>query len=217
MVDSAEEYLGGKRSTARLPPMDQWIVKALQKHTLAGRVAVYGSMSPWYEALAVGAGAAEVTTIEYNNLTYTHPKMVQVAPRDVDPAAGFDAALSISSFDHDGLGRYGDAVHPDGDLLAMKAAQCLLRPGGLLFLTLPVGPDVVVWNLHRRYGRVRLPLLLRGWEVVDVIGWSWARFDAAADYRRSYEPVFVLRAPDGAEADADANADAVETPTKTEL
>ena len=79
----------------------------------------------------------------------------------------------------------------------MAAAKCTLRPGGLLFLTVPVGPDVVVWNLHRRYGRVRLPLLLRGWEVVDVVGWSWRRFDASADYRRSYEPVFVLRAPGG--------------------
>lgn len=92
--------------------------------------------------------------------------------------------------------RYGDPIHPDGDLLAMAAAQCVMQPGGLLFLTVPVGPDVVVWNLHRRYGRVRLPLLLRGWEVVDVVGWSWRRFDTPVDFRRSYEPVFVLRVPD---------------------
>jgi hypothetical protein len=64
-------------------------------------------------------------------------------------------ALSISSFDHDGLGRYGDPLGPDNDLRAMRAARCLLRRQGVLLLTLPVGPDAVVWNLHRRYGALR--------------------------------------------------------------
>ena len=31
-------------------------------------------------------------------------------------------------------------------------AERTLVVGGLLFLSVPVGPDVVVWNLHRRYG-----------------------------------------------------------------
>jgi hypothetical protein len=32
----------------------------------------------------------------------------------------------------------------------MRLTRCLLRPGGLLLLTVPIGPDVVVYNLHRR-------------------------------------------------------------------
>lgn len=174
-------------------------------------VAIYGSMSPWYEAMAVAAGASKVVTVEYNNLTYTHPKMEQVTPREfAPPPGGFDAAISISSFDHDGLGRYGDPVHPDGDLLAMAVVRCALRSGGIFLLTVPVGPDIVVWNLHRRYGPVRLPLLLQGWDVVDVAGWSWTRFNARADYRHSYEPVLVLRAPIGTHADADPGTVAAE-------
>lgn len=42
------------------------------------------------------------------------------------------------------LGRYGDPLDPDGDLKAMKLVYSMLKPGGLLFLTVPVGPDVVV-------------------------------------------------------------------------
>ena len=61
---------------------------------------------------------------------------------------GCDVALSISSFDHDGLGRYGDPLRPAGDLRAMSLAWRVLKPGGHLLLTVPVGPDVVVWNLH---------------------------------------------------------------------
>eukprot|EP00040_Diaphanoeca_grandis_P007585 m.41500 g.41500 ORF g.41500 m.41500 type:complete len:113 (-) comp18832_c0_seq1:82-420(-) len=69
------------------------------------------------------------------------------------------------------------------------------RPGGLLFLTLPIGPDVVVWNLHRRYGEIRLPHMLANWEVVEVIGWTESKLRQIGDWRKSYEPVFVLRSP----------------------
>ena len=64
-------------------------------------------------------------------------------------------ALSISSFDHDGLGRYGDPLDPVGDLKAMRLAQCILKDDGLLLVSVPVGQDVVAFNLHRRYGSVR--------------------------------------------------------------
>ncbi len=40
---------------------------------------------------------------------------------------GFDMALSISSFDHDGLGRYGDPLDPVGDLKAMRTFFFHLR------------------------------------------------------------------------------------------
>ncbi len=35
-----------------------------------------------------------------------------------------------------------------------------------------VGVDAVVWNLHRIYGAVRLPLLLRGWSVLAAAGFE---------------------------------------------
>ena len=35
----------------------------------------------------------------------------------------FDVVLSISSVEHDGLGRYGDALDPDADLHAMRFLQ----------------------------------------------------------------------------------------------
>ena len=43
------------------------------------------------------------------------------------------------SFDHDGLGRYGDPLNPAGDIDAMKMVSCVLKKDGLLFLTVPIG------------------------------------------------------------------------------
>ena len=60
-------------------------------------------------------------------------------------SGSFDAAFAISSLDHDGLGRYGDPINPTADVEAMQRLRCLLRDHGLLFLTVPVGPDALVW------------------------------------------------------------------------
>ena len=106
----------------------------------------------------------------------------------------YDAAFSLSSFDHDGLGRYGDPIDPMADIRAMETARSILKPGGLLYLTVPIGPDLVVWNLHRRYGRLRLDHLLSGWEEVECVGWNEELLDFKASYMKTYEPVFVLRA-----------------------
>ena len=38
--------------------------------------------------------------------------------------------------------------------------------------------DIIGFNLLRRYGRVRLPHMLKGWEVADVEGWNDAALDS---------------------------------------
>jgi len=87
------------------------------------RVVVVGSLTPWYESVALAAGADSVTTIEYNKLHYDHPRIATVTNAEWYGAGGghergvrFDVILSISSFEHDGLGRYGDTVDPDADV-----------------------------------------------------------------------------------------------------
>lgn len=47
----------------------------------------------------------------------------------------------------DGLGRYGDPIDPNGDLLALQQIQCLLKPEGFLFLGIPIGQDLVLHYL----------------------------------------------------------------------
>jgi hypothetical protein len=58
----------------------------------------------------------------------------------------------------------------------------------------------------RVYGKVRLPLLLEGWEVLDRVGWKGGKEleESEKDKRGggsspgiSHEPVFVLRVEGG--------------------
>ena len=65
--------------------------------------------------------------------------------------------------EHIGLaGRYYQADYPNGDLQTMQKAARLLKPGGIVLLTIPVGVDLVFAPWHRVYGRQRLPRLLEG-------------------------------------------------------
>jgi len=110
----------------------------------------------------------------------------------------FDFATSISSFEHDGLGRYGDPISPNADLESMKRLKNIIKKGGLLFLTVPIGRDRIVWNLHRVYGKYRFPKLIEGWKLIDSFGFK--EKDLITDlgnkmYKNGVptQPVFVLR------------------------
>ncbi len=88
----------------------------------------------------IAHGAAGVTTLEYNSLQYVHPLIKTVAVdemlNDESFIHAFDVALSISSFEHDGLGRYGDPLNPNGDMIAMRSTRRLLKKGKLNALSL---------------------------------------------------------------------------------
>ncbi len=135
--------------------------------------------------------------VQYNLLTYDHRHITTATVHDYfrgeNAMKEYDSALSLSSFDHDGLGRYGDPIDPNADLQAMQTARNMVKQNGTLFLTVPIGPDVIVWNLHRRYGRLRLPLLLNGWHELQRMGWNEEYLDADMPYVKAYEPIFVLQ------------------------
>jgi hypothetical protein len=62
-----------------------------------------GSLTPWYEAVCIHFGAFP-TTIDYNMITLRTEAMRFMTIADWERGRPlFDAALSISSFEHDGL------------------------------------------------------------------------------------------------------------------
>ncbi len=134
------------------------------------RVVIPGSERPHYELLLLEQGKAHsVRTLDYREwnsdilgLTIQHVDKYWRAP------TLFDFALSYSNFEHDGLGRYGDPLDPQGDIKAMAEIRSMLVAGGHLALAVPVGPDCISMNGHRRYGNLRLPRMFRGWEVVKI-------------------------------------------------
>lgn len=198
-----DHLAGGEVEVIQRLPRQQWFQYAMYMYQSAiqgKKVCVFGAMEPWAEAFALALGAKEVVTIEYNVLTFDHPSLLTLSQANFSLLYDehspyrhyFDVALSASAFDHDGLGRYGDPLNPNGDIEAMQKALTLLQPKGIMIFTVPIGPDVVVFNMLRRYGEKRLPLLLEGWNVVEKMGWQDELINQPRPWTKTYEPVLIL-------------------------
>jgi hypothetical protein len=174
---------------------DIWMYEALEKYPIKGKsVCIVGSTAPWYEAMCLAYGAKSCTVFEYSDRENFADNIKYIKPEEIGDEK-YDICISISSIEHDGLGRYGDPLNPNGDLLAMKKAKEYIKKGGLMFLSIPVGPDAVFFNVHRVYGRIRLPMLLEGWKKLDAYGLSKISLTNNVNNERcsDYQPVFILK------------------------
>lgn len=70
--------------------------------------------------------------------------------------------------EHIGLGRYGDALDPDGDLRAMDELQRVLAPGGLLLFAVPItGKPRIRFNGCRLYSYQQIIESFPGLELLN--------------------------------------------------
>jgi SAM-dependent methyltransferase len=60
-----------------------------------------------------------------------------------------DSVSCLHALEHFGLGRYGDPIDPDGHLKGLAALSRLVKAGGVLYLSVPIGPDRIEFNAHR--------------------------------------------------------------------
>lgn len=185
-----------QRKTFYYSATDYWLYQALEVYSIKRqKVAIFGSVQPVYEAICLFYGGIPIT-IEYNKWVTDHPDLRCMTPAEyAQQPMIFDAAFSISSFEHDGLGRYGDPINPWADLEIMQAVQKMIKPNGLLFLAVPVARDCLVWNAHRIYGKIRLPLLLKDWELVACFGITGLEdpIFSTQSHKDPIQPILVLR------------------------
>jgi SAM-dependent methyltransferase len=80
------------------------------------------------------------------------------------------ASLScMHTVEHVGLGRYGDDLDPDGDLIAMAELQRVLAPGGNLLFVVPVGAARIKFNAHRIYSYEMLRSAFSGLQIIEFM------------------------------------------------
>jgi SAM-dependent methyltransferase len=107
---------------------------------------------------------------------YKHPgvRFLEGDILDIElPKDHFDVILNCSTVEHVGLtGRYGVInLRPEGDMAAMERLRQFMRTDGTMLLTIPIGQDAVFAPLHRVYGPVRLPKLLKNFFVEKEEYW----------------------------------------------
>jgi hypothetical protein len=142
-------------------------------------VLVVGSEKPWVEAICIAAGARSVTTLEYRAIQTDHPKIRTLVPEQFNDLfrkgqlPEFDVAVTYSSLEHSGLGRYGDGFNCYGDIISTARLSCVVKRGGHLVLGLPAREngfhDILWYNEARNYGSIRWPFILTNWLAIDYM------------------------------------------------
>lgn len=176
------------------------IISAIKEAApVAGKNAlVIGSQNPWLEAILIFSGAAYVTTLEYGKFVSNHPQLSYMRPEEfrakyLDGSLPvFDLVLSFSSIEHSGLGRYGDALNPWGDILTVARAWCSSSTEAIFVMGCPTNymKDCIAFNAHRVYGPVLYPFLMTNWKF----NWSSGDETISGDFCDSVDqPVNVFK------------------------
>jgi len=155
----------------------EWSWVASQMPSGRGKALDFGPGSSYLGLIAAQRGFNVIAIdLEPVRWSYLHPRL-RFVQGDVMklalPKEHFDLVINCSTVEHVGLvGRYGVTENrPNGDLEAMARLRELMKPGGVMLLTIPVGQDAVFAPLCRVYGAQRLPQLLDGYTVEKEVFW----------------------------------------------
>lgn len=170
---SRDNIMLNKQNNEPYPGAGAMLVSAFDKHLpKKSKVVVIGSLDPWIEALCINYRSTSTTTVEYNVPNCSDVRFKTMSFSDyLNVGDEFDVAITYSSIEHSGLGRYGDTLDPSGDILTMRTIHKSLKKDGILFWAAPVNleRDLLAWNACRVYGNIRLPVLFEDFVVLDKI------------------------------------------------
>ncbi|MES2995287.1 MAG: DUF268 domain-containing protein [Verrucomicrobiota bacterium] len=89
-----------------------------------------------------------------------------MAPLPTEWVAATDSLSCLHTIEHFGLGRYGDAIDPQGHLKGLARLKRMVKPGGKLYLSTPIGSQRIEFNAHRIFAAATLPgWFADGWEI----------------------------------------------------
>jgi len=161
-----------------------------------------GCESGVFPAMQLYFGIRKVAIYEIRPIEVDHPSCEIRLKNLLENSQGeprFNLVTCLSTLEHVGLGRYGDALSPQGDIQLANALKALLKPGGILILSVPLGRPCILYNAARIYSSFRLKQVINGLKLLrvyrDRTPMGWARFFAAhLQYGRcGWQPVFVLQ------------------------
>lgn len=89
-----------------------------------------------------------------------------------------DSLSCLHAIEHFGLGRYGDPVDLNGHVKGFRSLASILKPGGLLYFSVPIGPERIDFNANRVFSIQTVLNLAK--ECFDLEAFSYV--DDAGDF-----------------------------------
>lgn len=95
----------------------------------------------------------EVTMIDIRPLSISLPNLnfIQANATSLENIKdnSVESLSSLCALEHFGLGRYGDPIDPDGCFKAFSAIERVMKPGGKVYISVPIGKERLMYNAHR--------------------------------------------------------------------
>lgn len=82
-----------------------------------------------------------------------------------DNSLGSVSCLHV--IEHIGLGRYGDKLNVDGPQVACKELSRIVKPGGCLYISTPIGRERVCFNAHHVFNPFTILEYFKDLELVE--------------------------------------------------
>lgn len=88
--------------------------------------------------------------------------------------ASIESLSALCSLEHFGLGRYGDPIDPEACFKAFRSIQRVVKPGGYIYISVPIGKERLCFNAHRVFAPDTIirefgDCILKEYTVVDLI------------------------------------------------
>lgn len=102
--------------------------------------------------IALSSLIVPVCFVDIRPLKGAFPNIKQISADILHLPFSNDSINSLSCLhviEHIGLGRYGDDINPQGTFESCLELVRVLKPGGNLFLSLPIGKPRICFNSHR--------------------------------------------------------------------
>jgi SAM-dependent methyltransferase len=126
-----------------------WLARAISCRQRTGRHVDVGSD---VRMIGVLSAFVEVEFVDFRPLQVSLPGLRCVAGDITNllyDSESLDSISCLHVIEHIGLGRYGDPLDVNGSHKALAELVRLVKPGGYIFISVPVGRETVCFNAHR--------------------------------------------------------------------
>ncbi len=116
------------------------------------------------------AAFREIEVFDIRPLTLSVPSIVFRQADLMNMSEDFkgccDSLSCLHALEHFGLGRYGDPVDLYGHVKGFQGISAILKPGGILYFSVPIGPERIDFNANRVFAiQSVLDLAREGYEL----------------------------------------------------